>query len=136
LAAMRALGRGQQILSRLLTRRIVEEYSRLGHEGNLGAAPLDALTSRELEVLRHVGTGANNREIAERLIISEHTVKAHVRNILEKLGLKKRSQIVSMSLRNAVGPIVRRSIVGILIISFALELMSLLNFDPLDNLFN
>jgi DNA-binding NarL/FixJ family response regulator len=102
--AMRAGRPGEPILSRLLTRRIVEEYARLGHEDNLGDISLDKLTSRELEVLRHVGTGAGNREIAARLTISEHTVKAHVRNILDKLGLKKRSQMVSVSRRNAVGP--------------------------------
>ena len=128
LAALRALGRGEPILSRLLTRRIVEEYSRLSHMGNLGPVSLDKLTLRELEVLRHVGTGASNREIAARLVISEHTVKVHVRNILEKLRLKKRSQMVSVSLRHAVGPLVRRTILGILIISFAIHLMSLLKF--------
>ena len=97
--ALRALMRGEPILSRLLTRRIVEEYARLGHEANRGDISLDSLTARELEVLRHVGTGASNREIAARLSISEHTVKAHVRNIFEKLRLEKRSQMVSASRR-------------------------------------
>jgi DNA-binding NarL/FixJ family response regulator len=107
--ALRALGRGEPILSRLLLRRIVEEYARLGYEGNGKDISLDALTARELEVLRHVGTGASNREIAARLSISEHTVKAHVRNIFEKLGLEKRSQMVSVSRRHIGGPSSRRS---------------------------
>ncbi len=97
--ALRALARGEPILSRLLTRRLVEEYARLGYEGNRGDISLDSLTARELEVLRHVGTGASNREVAARLSISEHTVKAHVRNIFEKLRLEKRSQMVSVSRR-------------------------------------
>ena len=136
LAALRALGRGEQILSRQLTRQIVEEFSRLGNDGNAGVLSLDGLTSREREVLRHVGTGARNREIAERLTISEHTVKVHVRNILEKLRVKNRSQLVSVSLRNAVGPSVRRSIFGVLAIMFVLDLVSLVNFNGLDSLFN
>jgi len=97
--ALRALARGEPILSRLLTRRIVEEYARLGYQGNKGELSLESLTARELEILRHVGTGASNREIAVRLSISEHTVKAHVRNIFEKLRLQKRSQMVGMSRR-------------------------------------
>jgi DNA-binding NarL/FixJ family response regulator len=98
--ALRALARGEPILSRSLIRRIVEEYARLGDEGNRGDILLNSLTARELEVLRHVGTGASNREIAGRLSISEHTVKAHVRNIFEKLSLEKRSQMVSIARRH------------------------------------
>jgi DNA-binding NarL/FixJ family response regulator len=106
-AALRALGRGEPILSRLLTRRIVEEYARLGYESSGGDVSLDNLTARELEVLRHVGSGASNREIAARLSISEHTVKAHVRNVFEKLRLEKRSQMVNVSRRYIVVPATR-----------------------------
>jgi DNA-binding NarL/FixJ family response regulator len=106
--ALRALARGEPILSRLLTRRIVEEYARQGYKGNQVELSLDSLTVRELEILRHVGTGASNREIAVRLSISEHTVKAHVRNIFEKLRLEKRSQMVGMSRRYLSRPSSRR----------------------------
>jgi len=55
--------------------------------------PLDAdLTERELEVLRLIGTGATNREIADQLVVSEGTVKNHVSNILGRLGLRDRTQ--------------------------------------------
>ena len=55
-------------------------------------AALDALTHRELEVLALVGTGLSNHELADRLGISEETVKTHVKRILMKLGLRDRVQ--------------------------------------------
>jgi DNA-binding NarL/FixJ family response regulator len=54
---------------------------------------LEELTSRELEVMRFVGTGATNREIAQKLFISEGTVKAHLTRIFSCLNLKNRSQL-------------------------------------------
>ena len=50
------------------------------------------LSDREVEVLRFIGLGATNREIAEKLIISEHTVKSHLRSILNKLNIRNRQQ--------------------------------------------
>ncbi len=55
------------------------------------STPLD-ITEREIEVLRLIATGASNRNIAERLVISEGTVKNHVSNILSRLGLRDRTQ--------------------------------------------
>ena len=57
------------------------------------------LTERELEVLRLVAKGLNNREIAKQLFISENTVKNHVRNILEKLQLHSRMEAVMYAMR-------------------------------------
>ena len=54
--------------------------------------PFDTLTDREREVLKLIGTGATNHEIAQKLIISEHTVKSHLRSILNKLNVRNRQQ--------------------------------------------
>ena len=59
----------------------------------------ERLTERELEVLRLVAQGLNNREIARQLFISENTVKNHVRNILEKLQLHSRMEAVMYAVR-------------------------------------
>ena len=59
----------------------------------------DALTEREIEVLKHIAQGNRNREIAEKLFISEETVKAHVKHVMEKLGASDRTQAVAIGIR-------------------------------------
>jgi DNA-binding NarL/FixJ family response regulator len=62
----------------------------------------EALTEREIEVLRHVSGGNRNRDIAERLFISEETVKVHLRHIMEKLGASDRTQAVAIAVRRGI----------------------------------
>lgn len=62
----------------------------------------EALTAREVEVLRYVGDGNRNRDIADRLAISEDTVKAHLRHIMEKLGASDRTQAVTLAVRRGI----------------------------------
>ena len=62
----------------------------------------DALTEREIDVLRHISGGNRNRDIAERLFISEETVKVHVKHIMEKLGASDRTQAVAIALRRGI----------------------------------
>jgi DNA-binding NarL/FixJ family response regulator len=70
---------------------------------NLAEHAADApLTERERDVLRHVAQGSRNREIAERLFISEETVKVHVKHIMEKLGATHRTQAVAIGLRRGI----------------------------------
>ena len=59
--------------------------------------PLDRLNPRELEVLEGISHGLRNRQIAERLRLSEHTVKFHVRNLLEKLGVSSRGEAAALT---------------------------------------
>ena len=62
----------------------------------------EVLTEREIEVLREVADGNRNREIAERLFISEETVKVHIKHIMEKLGAADRTQAVAIGLRRGI----------------------------------
>jgi DNA-binding NarL/FixJ family response regulator len=62
----------------------------------------EALTAREVEVLRHVAGGNRNRDIAERLFISEETVKVHIRHIMEKLGASDRTQAVAIAVQRGI----------------------------------
>jgi DNA-binding NarL/FixJ family response regulator len=62
----------------------------------------DALTDREVDVLRHVAGGNRNKDIAERLFISEETVKVHIKHIMEKLGASDRTQAVAIGLRRGI----------------------------------
>jgi DNA-binding NarL/FixJ family response regulator len=62
----------------------------------------EALTEREKDVLIHVAGGNRNRDIAERLFISEETVKVHVKHIMEKLGANDRTEAVTIAVRRGI----------------------------------
>ena len=62
----------------------------------------EALTEREVDVLRHVSGGNRNRDIAARLFISEETVKVHIKHIMEKLGASDRTQAVAIAVRRGI----------------------------------
>lgn len=87
---IRSVQRGESALSRSMTLRLMEELSRTREPDRPGDSALAALTRRELDVLRELTAGTTNREIANRLYISENTVKYHVHSILEKLNLPSR----------------------------------------------
>jgi two-component system NarL family response regulator len=94
LAALRGLiERGEAAITRQMTSRLLTEFSQTRKPETPDTSPLDGLTSREREILRYLASGATNQEIALQLVISENTVKNHVHNILEKLGLRSRREI-------------------------------------------
>jgi DNA-binding NarL/FixJ family response regulator len=62
----------------------------------------EALTGREIEVLRSIADGSRNRDIAEKLFITEETVKVHIKHIMEKLGAADRTQAVSIGVRRGI----------------------------------
>ncbi|MFH0177254.1 response regulator [Streptomyces cacaoi] len=94
-AAVRLARTGDALLSPAITRRLVERF--VARETAASAAlhrDLTVLTPRELEVLRSLGTGLSNAELAARFRLSEATVKTHVARILAKLRLRDRAQAV------------------------------------------
>ena len=97
LAFLRGLERGEAAITPAMTSRVLNEFARL--EPTHSQTEPDELTTRELEVLRELSTGASNREIAGRLIIAENTVKNHVSNILNKLSLRNRREAAEFARR-------------------------------------
>jgi DNA-binding NarL/FixJ family response regulator len=98
--AIRAVAGGQSLISPAMASKLLSEFaSMIKRDGERQQVPAPRLTERELEVLRLVARGLNNREIARQLFISENTVKNHVRNILEKLQLHSRMEAVVYAVR-------------------------------------
>jgi DNA-binding NarL/FixJ family response regulator len=82
--------------------RLVTHYVERPPSGLTRPAFLSELSARELEVLRLVGRGRSNGEIAEELVISLATVKTHIRHLLQKLGLRDRVQAVVLAHEHGV----------------------------------
>ncbi len=93
-AAIRTVAAGERLLAPSITRRLIETFCRRPPPGGELSDQLDALTEREVEVLRLIARGLSNAEIAETLFLSQATVKSHVRQILSKLDLRDRVQAV------------------------------------------
>ena len=93
--AIRVVARGEALLAPTVTRRLLDRFAHtLPERGRTTPASLSELTERELEVLTMLASGLSNAELAERLFLSETTVKTHVSSILRKLGLRDRVQAV------------------------------------------
>ncbi len=93
--AIRSAARGEYFLLPSITARVMQEFARLSRPKPGAADDLsEPLSSREVEILNLVATGASNKEIALQLFITEGTVKNHLTSILAKLGVKDRVQAV------------------------------------------
>jgi RNA polymerase sigma factor (sigma-70 family) len=90
---IRAIARGEMLLSPTVAVKVVQQLTRTRQEKEREADALQVLTPREREVFRLVAQGYTNAEIAERLVLSEKTVKTHVRNIGNKLNLSGKGEM-------------------------------------------
>ena len=95
--AIIAVHSGESLIPQTLAPRLLAEFAALTRQGPAVAAP--HLTARELEVIRLLAHGKSNKAIARQLVISENTVKNHVRNILDKLQLHSRTEAALYAMR-------------------------------------
>jgi len=96
-AAIRAAVRGEMPLQPVVVAKVVGELARRPAPDAVPSLSIDALTPREMDILRLMCAGRSNREIAETLVIAEGTVKNHVTHILGKLGARDRTQAVILA---------------------------------------
>jgi DNA-binding NarL/FixJ family response regulator len=100
--AVRAVNGGQSLISPAMAGKLLTEFAALAkrdQEEVPQQVPAPKLTDREMQVLKLVARGMNNRDIAKELFISDNTVKNHVRNILEKLQIHSRMEAVMVAVR-------------------------------------
>ena len=98
-ALLEGVTRGEPALTPALARKVLRELAR----PRPAAPSQELLTEREREVLQLLVAGVtSNRDLAERLFVSENTVKYHLRNILDKLHLQNRAQVVAYALRHGM----------------------------------
>jgi DNA-binding NarL/FixJ family response regulator len=97
LHAVRVVAAGEALLAPEVTQRLIAHYLATGPVTTVPPPTLAALTPRETEVLRLVGRGLSNREIAEELVVVEQTAKTHVSRVFAKLGLRDRAQAVVLA---------------------------------------
>ncbi|MCA1832835.1 MAG: response regulator transcription factor [Actinobacteria bacterium] len=98
--AVRKVSRDESLISPSMANKLVSEFTTMVKRADeKQSVPQPRLTDREMEVLKLVAKGRNNRDIAKELFISENTVKNHIRNILEKLHLHSRMEAVVYAVR-------------------------------------
>jgi NarL family two-component system response regulator LiaR len=102
--SVRAVYLGQVQLHPDIARKLMSAVATQEEPGSRAPTSIGELTERELEVLRLIAEGLNNREIADRLVISDKTVKTHVSSILSKLHLGDRTQAAIYALRHGLAP--------------------------------
>jgi DNA-binding NarL/FixJ family response regulator len=93
LAYLRGIDRGELAIPPEFTTRIFKEFAQMSPREELNSDAQSKLTPRQREILKELKTGATNRQIAVRLVISEQTVKNHVSRVLKKLNVKSRHEL-------------------------------------------
>jgi len=93
-AGIRVVAGGDALLAPSVTRRLIDQFAQRPAERRADARSVTEITDREREVLSLVARGLSNAEIAEQLVLSEGTVKTHIKHIFGKLDLRDRTQAV------------------------------------------
>jgi DNA-binding NarL/FixJ family response regulator len=96
--AIQAVGRGEQFVSPVTERAVIKEWLAGGREDRLE----DPLTPRELDVVKLIAEAHTNKQIAEALHVSEKTVESHRANVLSKLGMRDRVELVRYAIRRGL----------------------------------
>jgi DNA-binding NarL/FixJ family response regulator len=94
--AVRVVARGDALLAPAITKRLIAEFANQ-HRPSAEPSATDQLTPRETEVLTLIARGLSNAELAEQLVVSEHTVRTHISHLFAKLGVRDRAQAVIMA---------------------------------------
>lgn len=97
--AIQHIAQGGVIVSPAMATKLLDELAQLPAAGAQPGTSLEGVSPREVEVLQQIAEGASNSEIASALVISENTVKTHLRNIMDKLHLANRSQAAAYAVR-------------------------------------
>ena len=102
-AAIRVVASGEALIAPSVTRRLLERFVQASPSADAGRdRQVGQLTEREREVLELVAQGLSNREIADRLVLAEPTVKTHVSHLLLKLDLRDRAQLVVLAYESGI----------------------------------
>ncbi len=95
IATIRAVHRGESVLDPQVTPAVLERVRQARQ-----ASPTSSLTEQEREIVRHMARGLTNKEIGQRLFLSPNTIKAHISDIMQKLGVKRRAEVVFRATEN------------------------------------
>lgn len=102
LSSLLSIQKGEAAISRSMTMRILTEFSHPKSEATISTQELQNLSPRELDILRELANGSSNGEIAAKLHLSVNTVKHHVHNILAKLNLLNRREVVTFARKHGL----------------------------------
>ncbi|HOC09755.1 MAG TPA: response regulator transcription factor, partial [Bacillota bacterium] len=100
--AIREVQRGGALMQPQIAARVVEKFRNMERETEKRDPRIKSLTARERDIVKLIGEGKNNKEIAAELFITEGTVKNHISSILIKLDLRDRTQLAIFAVKNAL----------------------------------
>jgi two-component system, NarL family, nitrate/nitrite response regulator NarL len=102
ISSLRALNHGEMALSRQMMSRAINQFSHISVSTTKHEDLITKLSPRERDVLGELESGATNQEIANRLYLSENTVKHHIRSLLEKLGVENRYMAATLARQSGI----------------------------------